>query len=57
MPFLKEFTINEKTKIKLWKVALGEIDHSNLDDYDRNLLDLKKKSSFKRTILSHKEIN
>jgi hypothetical protein len=25
MPFLKEFIIKEKTKIKLWKVMLGEL--------------------------------
>ena len=56
MPFLKEFTINEKTKIKLWKVALGEIDHSNLDDYDRNLLDLKKNHLSKEQFLATRKL-
>ena len=56
MPFLKEFTINEKTKIKLWKVALGEIDHSNLDDYDRNLLDLKKNHLSKEQFLAIRKL-
>ena len=56
MPFLKEFTINEKTKIKLWKVTLGEIDHSNLDDYDRNLLDLKKNHLSKEQFLGIRKL-
>ena len=56
MPFLKEFTINEKTKIKLWKVTLGEIDHSNLDDYDRNLLDLKKNHLSKEQFLAIRKL-
>ena len=42
MPFLKEIIINEKTKIKLWKVTLGEIDDSKIDNYDRNLKNKKK---------------
>ena len=31
MPFLKEFIINEKTKIKLWKVMLGELNPNKLN--------------------------
>ena len=33
MPFLKDFIINPSTKIKLWKLNLGELDYFELDDY------------------------
>ena len=56
MPFLKEIIINERTKIKLWKVILGEIDYSNLDDYDRNLLDLKKNHLSKEQFLAVRKL-
>ena len=42
MPFLKEFIINHSTKIKLWKLSLGELDYYELDEYDNNLLKVKK---------------
>ncbi|MDA9817575.1 4'-phosphopantetheinyl transferase superfamily protein [Flavobacteriaceae bacterium] len=56
MPFLKEIIINEKTKIKLWKVTLGEIDDSNLDDYDRNLIELKKSHLSKEQFLAIRKL-
>ena len=37
MPFLKEFIINEKTKIKLWKVMLGELSSKELNKDDKKL--------------------
>ena len=42
MPFLKDFIINQKTKIKLWKVNQGELDYQGLDDHDTNLIKFKK---------------
>ena len=42
MPFLKEFIINEKTKIKLWKVTLGELSPKELNKDDKKLFKLKK---------------
>ena len=36
MPFLKEFIINNNTKIKLWEVNLGELDPHGLDEYDND---------------------
>ena len=42
MPFLKDFIINQNTKIKLWKVHPGELDYQGLDDYDITLIKLKK---------------
>ena len=56
MPFLKEIIINEKTKIKLWKVTLGEIDDSNLDQYDRNLIDLKQNHLLKEQFLAIRKL-
>ena len=42
MPFLKDFIINPRTKIKLWKLNLGELDYFELDEYDSNLIKAKK---------------
>ena len=56
MPFLKEIIINKKTKIKLWKVTLGEIDDSNLDQYDRNLIDLKQNHLLKEQFLAIRKL-
>ena len=56
MPFLKEIIINEKTKIKLWKVTLGEIDDSNIDNYDRNLINQKKNHLSKEQFLATRKL-
>ena len=56
MPFLKEILINEKTKIKLWKVTLGEIDDSNIDNYDRNLINQKKNHLSKEQFLATRKL-
>ena len=42
MPFLKDFIINQNTKIKLWEVHLGELDYQGLDEHDTDLIKLKK---------------
>ncbi len=52
MPFLKEIIINEKTKIKLWKVKIGELDASGLDNYDTYYLNLKKNHLAKEQFLA-----
>ena len=44
MPFLKEFIINEKTKIKLWKVMIGELSPKELNNEEKKLFKLKKES-------------
>ena len=41
MPFLKEFIINDKTKIKLWKVMIGELNTKELNSDEKNLLEIK----------------
>ena len=52
MPFLKDFIINQDTKIKLWKLSLGELDYYELDEYDRNLINLKKNKLAKEQFLA-----
>ncbi len=42
MPFLKELVLNNSTKIKLWKLNLGELNYFELDDYDSKLLESRK---------------
>ena len=56
MPFLKEFIINHKTKIKLWKLNLGELDYNELDEYDSNIIKLKKNELVKEQFLAVRKI-
>ena len=52
MPFLKDFIINNDTKIKLWKVNLGELDYYELDEHDSNLIKSKKNELAKEQFLA-----
>ena len=52
MPFLKEFIINPRTKIKLWKLNLGELDYYELDEYDTRLINSKKNELAKEQFLA-----
>ena len=52
MPFLKDFIINPSTKIKLWKLNLGELDYFELDEYDRNLMKAKKNELVREQFLA-----
>jgi 4'-phosphopantetheinyl transferase EntD len=56
MPFLKEFIINEKTKIKLWKVMIGELNTKELNSDDKNLLKLKKSNILREQFLATRKI-
>ena len=56
MPFLKEFIINPSTNIKLWKLNLGELDYYELDEYDNNLLKLKKNELVREQFLAVRKI-
>ena len=56
MPFLKEFIINPNTKIKLWKLNLGELDYYELDEYDNNLIKAKKNELVKEQFLAVRKI-
>jgi len=56
MPFLKEFIINDKTKIKLWKVIIGELNTEELNSDEKKLLKLKKKNILKEQFLATRKV-
>ena len=56
MPFLKEFIINEKTKIKLWKVITGELNPEELNNDDKELLKLRKSNFLREQFLAIRKI-
>ena len=56
MPFLKEFIINEKTKIKLWKVKIGELSPKELNNEEKKLFKLKKSNVLKEQFLATRKI-
>ena len=56
MPFLKELIINEKTKIKLWKVMIGELNTKELNSDEKNLLKLKKSNFLREQFLATRKV-
>jgi 4'-phosphopantetheinyl transferase len=56
MPFLKEFIINEKTKIKLWRVVLGELNPNELNNDEKKLLKLKKSNILREQFLAVRKV-
>ena len=56
MPFLKEFIINEKTKIKLWKVMIGELNTKELNSDEKNLIKLKKSILLREQFLATRKV-
>ena len=56
MPFLKEFIIKEKTKIKLWKVMIGELNTKELNSDEKKLLKLKKSNLLKEQFLATRKV-
>ena len=56
MPFLKEFIMNDKTKIKLWKVMIGELNTKELNSDDKNLLKLKKSNILREQFLATRKV-
>jgi phosphopantetheinyl transferase len=56
MPFLKEFIINDKTKIKLWKVIVGELNTKELNSDEKNLLKLKKNNILREQFLAIRKV-
>ena len=56
MPFLKEFIINDKTKIKLWKVIIGELNTKELNSDEKKLLKLKKNNILKEQFLATRKV-
>ena len=56
MPFLKEFIINDKTKIKLWKVMIGELSPKELNNDEKKLFKLKKSNVLREQFLATRKI-
>ena len=56
MPFLKEFIINEKTKIKLWKVMIGELNTKELNSEEKKILKLKKSNILREQFLATRKV-
>ena len=56
MPFLKELMINEKTKIKLWKVMIGELSSKELNYEEKKLFKLKKSNVLKEQFLATRKL-
>jgi phosphopantetheinyl transferase len=56
MPFLKEFIINDKTKIKLWKVIIGELNTEELNSDEKILLKLKKNNILREQFLATRKV-
>ena len=56
MPFLKEFIINEKNKIKLWRVMIGELNTRELSNDEKNILKLKKSNILREQFLATRKI-
>ena len=56
MPFLKEFIINDKTKIKLWKVMIRELNTKELNSDEKNLLKLKKNNILREQFLATRKV-
>ena len=56
MPFLKEFIINDKTNIKLWKVMIGELSPKELNNDEKKLFKLKKSNVLKEQFLATRKL-
>ena len=56
MSFLKEFIINEKTKIKIWKVILGELSPKELNNDEKKLFKLKKSNILREQFLATRKM-
>ena len=56
MPSLKDFIINHNSKIKLWKLNIGELDYFELDEYDSNLIKAKKNELVREQFLAVRKI-
>jgi len=56
MPFLKDFLINNSTKIALWKIIPGELSEKHLSDYDKDLLKIRKGKNSKESFLAVRKL-
>ena len=56
MPFLKDFIINNSTKIILWKIIPGELSDKHLNEYDKNLIKIRKGKNSKEYFLAVRKL-
>ena len=56
MPFLKDFIINNSTKIILWKIIPGELSETHLSKDDRDLIKIKKGKNSKEYFLAVRKL-
>ena len=54
--FLKNIIIDNQTKIKIWKVILGELSHNELNSDEKKILKLKKSNLLKEQFLATRKI-
>ena len=56
MPFLKDFLINNSTKIILWKIILGELSETNLSENDKDHIKIRKDKNSKEYFLAVRKL-
>ena len=56
MPFLKDFIINNSTKIMTWNIVSGELDESHLNEHDKNLLKKRNKEISREHFLAVRKL-
>ena len=56
MPFLKDFLINNSTKIILWKIIPGELNETHLSEDDKSLLKIRKGKNSKEYFLAVRKL-
>ena len=56
MPFLKDFIINNSTKIILWKIIPGELSEKNLREHDKDLVKIRKHKNSKESFLAARKL-
>ena len=56
MPFIKDFIINNSTKIMTWNIVPGELDESHLNEYDKNLLKKRKEEILREYFLAVRKL-
>ena len=56
MPFIKDFLINNSTKVILWKIIPGELSEKHLNEDDKNLLKIRKGKNSKEYFLAVRKL-
>lgn len=56
MPFLKNIIIDDQTKIKIWKVTLGELSNNELNNEDKKLLKKKRSGLLREQFLATRKV-